>query len=113
MAGHLKRLAFIRRARALGFGIDEVRALLNRADHRRRACAQARVIAAARLDDVRAKLADLKAIERVLRQTVARCATGGGSHCPLIEALSREGSAERRGVRERRQRAAAPPGGPA
>jgi len=33
---HLKRLMFVRRARALGFSIDEVRRLLDLADHRRR-----------------------------------------------------------------------------
>jgi len=33
---HLKRLAFIRRARALGFSIEEVRRLLDLADHDRR-----------------------------------------------------------------------------
>lgn len=87
----LKRLTFIRRARALGFSIEEVRALLNLADHRRRPCTEARAIAAAHLSDVRAKIADLKMMELVLRRTVARCTRRGGSHCPLIEALSRDG----------------------
>src|SRR3989442_354715 len=85
--GHLKRLAFIRRARALGFSIDEVRTLLKLAGERKRPCAEVRVVAAAHLEDVRAKIADLRAMERVLRATVARCAEGKGSDCPLIEAL--------------------------
>src|SRR3970040_3147528 len=72
---HLKRLTFIRRARALGFSIDEVRTLLRLADERERSCARARVVAADHLEDVRAKIAGLKARERVLRDTVARCAT--------------------------------------
>jgi MerR family mercuric resistance operon transcriptional regulator len=42
---------------------------------------------------VRAKVADLKAMERVLKETVARCAAGTGSHCPLIDALYRDGTA--------------------
>jgi MerR family mercuric resistance operon transcriptional regulator len=54
---HLKRLAFVRRARALGFSIDEVRALLALADHRKRPCAEARGLAATHLEDVRAKIA--------------------------------------------------------
>ena len=86
---HLKRLTFIRRARALGFSIEEVRTLLRLADERERSCARARVLAAGHLDDVRAKIADLKSMERVLGKTVARCASGNGSDCPLIEALSR------------------------
>ena len=90
---HLKRLTFIRRARALGFSIDEVRRLLNLADHHKRPCAEARVVAATHLEDIHVKIADLKAMEQVLKETVARCGDGRGSHCPLIEALYREGPA--------------------
>jgi len=84
---NLKRLTFIRRARALGFSIDEVRKLLTLADERKRPCAEVRVVAGAHLEDVRAKIADLRAMERVLRDTVARCAHGRRADCPLIEAL--------------------------
>ena len=87
---HLKRLNFIRRARALGFAIHEVRRLLTLADERKRPCADVRVVAATHLEDVRAKIADLKKMEQVLKETVARCARGTGSHCALIEALYRE-----------------------
>ena len=88
--GHLKRLSFIRRARALGFSLEKVRTLLKLADERKRPCAQVRVIAEAHLLDVRTKIGDLKAMERVLKETVARCANGTGSHCPVIDALSCE-----------------------
>lgn len=84
---HLKRLTFIRRARALGFSIDEVRKLLELADTRKRPCAEVRVVAGAHLEDVRARIADLRAMERVLRETVARCADRRRPDCPLIEAL--------------------------
>jgi MerR family transcriptional regulator, mercuric resistance operon regulatory protein len=87
---HLKRLSFIRRARALGFSIDEVRKLLKLADERKRPCAEVRGVAAAHLEDVQAKIADLRAMERVLRETVAGCADGRSADCPLIEALYRE-----------------------
>src|SRR5688572_6229521 len=90
---HLERLAFIRRARAVGFSLDEVRRLLQLADERRRPCAEARVVAAAHLADVRAKIADLRRMERVLSQTVARCAAGRRSECALIKALSTESEA--------------------
>jgi MerR family mercuric resistance operon transcriptional regulator len=84
---HLKRLSFIRRARALGFSIGEVRTLLRLADERKRPCAEVRVVAEAHLKDVRLKITDLRRMERVLRATVARCARGRRSDCPLIEAL--------------------------
>ena len=88
---HLKRLTFIRRARALGFSIDEVRKLLTLADERKRPCAEVRVVAGAHLKDVQAKITDLRTMERVLRETVAKCASGRSPDCPLIESLSREG----------------------
>ncbi len=86
---HLKRLTFIRRARTLGFSIGEVRTLLRLADERKRPCAEVRVVAEAHLQDVRAKIADLRRMERVLKATVARCAEGRRSDCPVIEALYR------------------------
>ncbi len=90
---HLKRLNFIRRARALGFSIGEIRTLLRLADERKRPCAEVRVVAEAHLKDVRAKIADLRRMERVLKATVARCAEGRRRDCPVIEALYRNGYA--------------------
>jgi len=86
---HLKRLNFIRRARTLGFSIGEVRTLLQLADERQRPCAEVRVVADAHLKDVQAKIADLRRMERVLKTTLARCASGKRTHCPMIEALYR------------------------
>ena len=89
-ADQLRRLRFVRRARGLGFALDEVRALLRLADGRQQSCAQARSIAKSHLDDVRARIAHLKAMERVLRDTVRLCVDGTKPTCPIIEALSRD-----------------------
>ena len=93
---HLKRLSFIRRARALGFSLAEVRTLLALADQRRRPCAEVRGVAAAHLEDVKGKIADLEAMERVLADTIARCEAGSGSHCPMIDALYTSGDSATR-----------------
>jgi MerR family mercuric resistance operon transcriptional regulator len=85
----VKRLNFIRRARMLGFSIHEVRTLLRLADERKRPCAEVRVVAEAHLRDVRAKIADLRRMEHVLENTVARCARGKQSNCAVIDALYR------------------------
>lgn len=82
------RLRFVRRARALGFTLEEVRALLRLADQAKDACADARDLAAAHPGGVRAKIADLRAMESVLEKTVAQCDAGNRSTCPLIEVLS-------------------------
>ena len=67
--------------------LDEIRELLRLVDERDQPCAEARAVAAAHLDDVRAKIADLKRMERVLKDVVAQCADGTRQECPLIEAL--------------------------
>lgn len=78
------RLGFVRRARELGFTLDEVRALLRLGEGD---CGEARSLAASHLNDVRTRIADLKAMERVLSETVRRCDSGDAAVCPLIETL--------------------------
>ncbi len=82
------RLAFVRRARGLGFTLDEVRALLGLAAGGQGACAEVREIAAAHLVEVRAKVADLRAMERALADAVRRCDAGEAPGCPLISVLA-------------------------
>jgi MerR family mercuric resistance operon transcriptional regulator len=83
-------LSFIRRSRELGFTLDEIRALLAlSAKNGQDACAEVREMAAGHLAGVRAKISDLKAIQRVLTDAVRRCDSGETPGCPLIEALSR------------------------
>jgi len=84
-----RTLAFIRRARELGFTLDEIRALLALADEGgHQACVEVRDLASRHLADVRAKIADLKAMEGILADAVHRCDEGEPSDCPLIDALS-------------------------
>lgn len=83
------RLRFIRRARQLGFTLDEVRALLRlAAGDREDVRAEARGLAAAHVADIRAKIADLQAMERVLSDAICECDLGQRPRCPLIEVLS-------------------------
>ena len=85
----VRRLAFIRRARELGFTLDQVRALLALSENDRQgACTEVRELAARHLGEVRAKIADLRAMERVLADAVKRCAAAELSACPIIDALS-------------------------
>ncbi|WP_018409473.1 MerR family transcriptional regulator [Methylocystis rosea] len=84
---HVRRLTFIRRARELGFSIEDIRALLTLAEPSHASCVQAQEIAQAHLDDVRAKLADLAKLERILAGTVARCSGGPVPSCPVLDML--------------------------
>jgi MerR family mercuric resistance operon transcriptional regulator len=88
-AADVGRLIFIRRARELGFTLDEVRALLELsvADGRN-TCTEVREFAARHLAQVKAKIADLRAMELALADAVRRCDAGEVPGCPLISALS-------------------------
>lgn len=85
-------LAFIRRARDLGFTIEEIRALLRLSAGDGAVCAEARNLAATHLADIRRRIADLRSMERVLASTVRQCDAGEQPACPLIEGLSRSTS---------------------
>jgi MerR family mercuric resistance operon transcriptional regulator len=81
------RLGFVRRARELGFTLQEVRGLLGLANDEQASCAGVRELAATHLVDVRARIADLKRMERVLANSVRACDAGKDPGCPLIDAL--------------------------
>ncbi len=85
----VRHLAFVRRARELGFTLDEIRTLLALAvADGEDTCAEVRQVAAGHLADIRAKIADLRALERALSDAVQRCDAGELPGCPLIDTLS-------------------------
>lgn len=86
---HLKRLVFIRRSRELGFSLEQIRELLRFADGGRYTCSQVRAITVEHLDEVRARMKDLKRLEKVLNTMASQCDRGKVPDCPVIEALSR------------------------
>ena len=83
----LRRLNFIRRCRELGFTLDEIRSLLRLVDGGAYTCGEVAALTTAHLEEVRHKLADLRRMEKVLRDMVARCEDGEMPACPVIEAL--------------------------
>jgi len=85
-ASDVSRVQFIKAAQRLGFSLDEIADLLALEDGSH--CSEARAQAERKLADVRARLADLRRIERVLADLVQRCcATSGDVRCPLIASL--------------------------
>ena len=86
----LERLRFIRRARDLGFSLDEVRELLVLADgDPARPCAEVDRIARAHLAAVDAKLVQLTALRAELDRVIGDCAGGVPvAECRILGALS-------------------------
>lgn len=87
-ATELGRLSFIRRARDLGFPLDQVRALLSLSDDRGRDCATVDALAHNHLTEVERKITDLTALRRELSALITSCKGGTVADCRIIEALA-------------------------
>jgi MerR family mercuric resistance operon transcriptional regulator len=99
---HRRTLGFIRRARDLGFSLNEIRALLDLdGSGRASSCAEVREIASQHLVSVRAKLADLARLEAVLSETVAQCEGNLTPQCPVLDILDSECTSLKKEVFER------------
>jgi MerR family transcriptional regulator, mercuric resistance operon regulatory protein len=88
----LRILIFIRRSRELGFSLDEIRTLLRLGGPEKASCREVREIAAHHLENIRARLVDLKKLERLLAKTVARCSGRTAPDCPVLDILDIERS---------------------
>src|SRR5262245_29273547 len=82
----VRTLVFIRRSRELGFSLDESRMLLQLAA-RNPTCRQVRDIAMPRLQDIRARLQDLRRMELALEAVVSRCVGDNESDCAILDVL--------------------------
>jgi Cu(I)-responsive transcriptional regulator len=87
-AAHVSRLTFTRRARDLGFSIQQVRALLDLADQKEQSCQAVDAIAREHLAEVKRKLADLSALRRELDLLIGQCRHGTVAECRILEALA-------------------------
>ncbi|MGR3632992.1 MAG: MerR family transcriptional regulator [Limimaricola soesokkakensis] len=90
---HVERLNFVKRARDLGFTMEEIRGLLSLVDRGSHTCAEVERMGCHHLGVVRAKIRDLQAIESVLARTIARCTGSDTPECPLLDVLN-EGQAK-------------------
>lgn len=91
---HLARLSFIRRARSLGFSLEQVQALLGLADQKDRSCTAVDLIAREHLADIDRKLADLTMLRAELDSLIVQCGHGTVSECRIIESLGPQGAKE-------------------
>jgi len=86
---HLKRLFFIRRSRALGFPIEQVKELLRFVDEPDHTCGEVRGMAMLQARAVQEKIDDLKKLQKALNEMAARCKGGRYTleDCPIVDAL--------------------------
>ncbi len=84
----LHKLAFLGRARSLGFSIEECRKLLALWEDRGRASADVKALAEAHLREIDAKIAELKAMRGTLAGLVSCCAGDERPDCPILSDLA-------------------------
>ena len=89
----LHKLAFLARARSLGFTIEECRTLLSLYEDRQRSSSDVKRLAEKHVGRIDRKVAELQALSATLRDLVLRCHGDDRPDCPIMDDLARTGTA--------------------
>lgn len=82
------KLAFLGRARSLGFSIEECRTLLSLYEDRSRASADVKEIAEQHLDRITWKIAELEVMRSTLQTLISHCHGDDRPDCPILDDLA-------------------------
>ena len=82
------RLAFLKRARSLGFSIEDCRKLLSLYDDSDRASAEVRQLAQTHIREIEAKIAELQSLNGTLKRLVSACHGDDRPDCPILDDLA-------------------------
>lgn len=80
-------LCFIRRARVLGFSINEIRELLELWRNKQRRSHTVRKLATAHLEQLQVRVEALKDVTGILRHLIDACEGGERPDCPILDEL--------------------------
>jgi Cu(I)-responsive transcriptional regulator len=81
-------LRFIKRARDLGFSMEEIGELVGLWQNRRRASANVRRIAQKHADDLAQRIAAMQEMQKTLAHLIHCCHGDARPECPILEALA-------------------------
>ena len=84
------KLAFLGRARALGFSIEDCRTLLALYEDQDRASADVKRLAEGHLMQIDDKIAQLQSMQATLRHLVRECAGDNRPNCPILRDLAND-----------------------
>lgn len=82
-------LAFIRRARNLGFPVAQIAQLMRLWRDKGRASAEVKEIALRHVEELQAKIEELEAMRRTLEHLARNCHGNDRPDCPIIDDLAR------------------------
>lgn len=81
-------LRFIRRARDLGFAMDDIKELLSLWQNRARSSASVKKIAGKHIEELKAKIEELKSMVDTLEHLAKHCHGDHRPECPILDDLS-------------------------
>jgi len=87
-AADVHTLRFIKRARDLGFSMDEIAELLSLWQNRRRASASVRRIAQQHADDLAQRIAAMQEMQTTLQHLIHCCQGDDRPDCPILDQLA-------------------------
>lgn len=82
------RLRFIRRARNLGFSMKQIEQLLGLWSDPDRSSAEVKRLAQAHADELAARIAEMRAMQRTLQDLAAHCQGDSRPECPILDDLA-------------------------
>ena len=83
----VKQLHFIKRARELGFSLNDIRELIG-ANNETPSCDEVFLLTQTHLSNIREKIVDLKKLENRLSSIAKDCESNSETNCPIIDVLS-------------------------
>lgn len=88
----VRTLKFIRRARKLGFAVEDIQKLLSLWRDRDRESARVKQLALEHAAEIEAKIAQLESMKRAVIDLAERCHGDDRPECPILEELADEAS---------------------
>jgi Cu(I)-responsive transcriptional regulator len=86
----VERLKLLRHARAVGFGTPEIKRLISLWEDKRRPAREVKRLAQVHLDEIQARVEELRVIAGALSHLVSHCHGDDRPECPILDALARE-----------------------
>lgn len=84
----IQTLQFLKRARSLGFSIEDCRDLLSLYQDRHRSSANVKAVAKRRVVDIDRKIAELEAMRSTLNRLIRECRGDKRPECPILDDLA-------------------------
>lgn len=87
-SGDIHRLAFLRRARGLGFSIEDCRQLMALYRDKSRASQDVRAIARSHVEAIEEKLSELESMRQTLQSLIGACHGDDRPDCPILDGMA-------------------------